>query len=241
MGTYSYNILKEKYPNTFHFIVPHHVADEMWNRKNNNSDFRRKLNIPEKDIVISSFGAFRNQDEVNLFLNMAKDVGRKGITYLAPRIPIGKLYNGRRLIKSISFIKKYIKYKLLGVRFAGFLSSEELDEWLCASDIVFIQRKEILNSGNVPLAFSAQKVVVGPNLGNVGEILKETHNYTFNPDNREMVCKEVKKAIDAYRKDSNLGNTNYEYAKKNWNTSKICNSIISTLSLLLERTNKQSQ
>lgn len=233
MGTYSYNILKEKYPNTFHFIVPHHVADEMWNRKNNNSDFRRKLNIPEKDIVISSFGAFRNQDEVNLFLNMAKDVGKRDITYLAPRIPIGKLYNGRWINKSISFIIKYIKYKRLGVRYAGFLSSEELDEWLCASDIVFIQRKEILNSGNVALAFSAHKVVVGPDLGNVGDILKETNNYTFNPQDRDSVCKEIKKAIDDYRNNSNLGNYNYEYAERNWKCPKVCQEIILELEKLL--------
>lgn len=233
LGTYSYNVLKEKYPDTFHFIVPHHVADEMWNRKNHISDIRKILNIPEKDIVISSFGAFRNQDEVNLFLNMAKDVGRKGITYLAPRIPIGRLYNGRLINKSLGYITKYIKYKYLNVRYAGFLSDEELDEWLCASDIVFIQRKEILNSGNVALAFSAKKVVVGPEMGNVGEILKETHNYTFNPDNREMACQETKKAVDACRKGSNLGNNNYEYAKKNWNTSKVCHDIISTLSVFL--------
>ncbi len=229
MGTYSYNVLKEKYPNTFHFIVPHHVADEMWNRKNNISDSRKKLNIPEKDIVISSFGAFRDQDEVNLFLNMAKDVGRKSITYLAPRIPIGKLYNGRWINKSIDFIIKYIKYKRLGVRYVGFLSTEELDEWLCASDIVFIQRKDILNSGNVALAFSAHKVVVGPDLGNVGEILKETNNYTFNPGNRESVCQEVKNAVDACQKGCSLGNDNYEYAKLNWTTSTVCKTIISKL------------
>ena len=233
MGTYSYNVLKEKYPNTFHFIVPHHVADEMWNRKNNISDSRKKLNIPEKDIVISSFGAFRDQDEVNLFLNMAKDVGRKSITYLAPRIPIGKLYNGRWINKSIDFIIKYFKYKRLGVRYVGFLSTEELDEWLCASDIVFIQRKDILNSGNVALAFSAHKVVVGPDLGNVGEILKETNNYTFNPGNRESVCQEVKKAVNACQKGCSLGNDNYEYAKLNWMTSTVCKNIISKLKELL--------
>lgn len=233
MGTYSYNILKEKYPNTFHFIVPHHVADEMWNRKKNNSDFRRKLNIPEKDIVISSFGAFRNQDEVNLFLNMAKDVGKRDITYLAPRIPIGKLYNGRWINKSISFIIKYIKYKRLGVRYAGFLSSEELDEWLCASDIVFIQRKEILNSGNVALAYSSKKVVVGPNVGNVGEILKETNNYIFNPNNRDTVYKATINAINNYKKHNELGKRNYAYAKKNWNSSKVCQDIVNNLKRII--------
>ena len=235
MGAYSYNVLKEKYPNTFHFIVPHHVADEMWNRKNNISDIRTKLNIPENDIVISSFGAFRNQDEVNMFLDMAKDVGRKDITYLAPRIPIGKLYNGRWINKTISFIVTYIKYKYLGIRYAGFLSIEELDEWLCASDIVFIQRKDILNSGNVPLAFSAKKIVVGPNVGNVGEILQKTHNYVFNPYNRKSVCNSTKTAIEDYKKNNGLGNRNYEYAKSNWTTSIVCSDIFSKMEVLMNR------
>ena len=234
MGTYSYNVLKEKYPNTFHFIVPHHIADEMWKRKYYISDFRKRLNIPEKDIVISSFGAFRNQDEIDMFLNMAKDVGRKGITYLAPRIPIGKLYNGRWINKSIDFIVKYIKYKHLNVRYAGFLSDEELDEWLCASDIVFIQRKEILNSGNVALAFSAHKIVVGPDLGNVGEILKETNNFVFNPDSRESIYKAISNAICNIMNSNKIGEMNYEYAMENWNCTKVCQDIISNLERIIK-------
>lgn len=236
MGTYSYNVLKEKYPDAFHFIIPHHIADEMWNRKSKISECRKKLNIPDNNIVISAFGAFRNQDEVNLFLNMAKDVGQKGITYLAPRIPIGKLYNGRWINKSLNYIFNYLKYKKLKIKYAGFLSSEELDEWLCASDIVFIQRKEILNSGNVALAFSAHKVVVGPDVGNVGEILNETNNYAFNPQNRDLVYQVVKKAINDCRKSGNIGNNNYEYARKNWNTSKICHDLISVFSVFLNTT-----
>lgn len=233
MGIFSYNFLKNKFPKTLHFIVPHHIADEMWNRKSNVSEFKLRHHIPETDIVISSFGAFRNQDEVNLFLNMAKDVGRKGITYLAPRIPIGNLYHGRWINKSISFILKYIKYKYLGVRYAGFLNNKELNEWLCASDIVFIQRKDILNSGNVVLAFSAKKIVVGPEVGNVGEILKETNNFVFNPYQRETVRKATIEAIENRKRTNVIGNKNYEYARLNWTTSVVCKNIISKLEELL--------
>lgn len=233
MGTYSYDVLKEKFPNTFHFIAPHQVADEMWNRNVNISKAKKKLNIPENNIVISSFGAFRNRDEVNLFLNMTKDVGRKGMTYLAPRIPIGKLYNGSRIYQSFKFIVKYVIYKYLGIKYAGFLSNEELDEWLCASDIVFIQRKEILNSGNVPLAYSAKKIVVGPNVGNVGKILENTNNYVFNPYDRKTVCRATKDAIENYKMHNELGESNYEYAKRNWNSSVICHEIFIKLKELL--------
>lgn len=233
MGTYSYDVLKEKYPDTFHFIVPHHVADEMWSRKTNISDTKRKLGIPTQDIVISAFGAFRNKDEVELFMNMAKDVGRNGITYLAPRIPIGKLYNGRWINKSINYIFNYIRCKLLGVRHAGFLSDEELNEWLSVSDIVFIQRKDVLNSGNIALAFSAKKIVIGPDVGNVGEILKDSDNYVFNPCDRTSIYRVTLNAINDTKENSELGEMNYKYAMKNWNCAKVCQDIISNLELLI--------
>lgn len=52
----------------------------------------------------------------------------------------------------------FFKYKYLGIKYAGFLPNEELNEWLYASDIVFIQRKEILNSGNVRRRTAAYQI-----------------------------------------------------------------------------------
>ena len=40
--------------------------------------------------------------------------------------------------------------------------------------MVFIQRTDILNSGNVPLALSFGRVVTGPDSGNIGGLLAET-------------------------------------------------------------------
>lgn len=232
MGNYSFQLMKEKFPNKYHFLVPHHVADSLFEQTHDIKEAKRKLNIPEKNIVVASFGAFRNDEEVKMFLMMAKNVGRKHVVYLAPRLPsIGRLYNGRLLVKTIAYIYKYVKYKYLNVRRAGLLSKEELDLWLSATDIVFIQRFEILNSGNVPLAFSKGKVVVGPDIGNVGEILRDTGNYIFLPHNYDSIKLAVKNAIHDIRTGSKLGKKNYDYAIKNWNESHICSSI----SLYLDR------
>lgn len=233
MGRYSYELLKKKYPLQHHFIAPHHIADNLWENRLNSHDAKRALHIPIDNIVISSFGAFRNNDEVLLFLNMARDVSNSHVSFLAPRIPIGHFYNGRWINKSIDYLYKFLTYKKNRIIYSGVLSDKEMDVWLSASDVVFIQRKEILNSGNVPLAFSAGKVVVGPNIGNVGLILNETRNFVFNPKDRATIKNAVLNAINVVSSNSQLGIDNYQYAKKYWSTEIVCRKIERELSSLL--------
>lgn len=51
---------------------------------------------------------------------------------------------------------------------------------MSVADIALLQRVKILNSGSLPLNFYFGNVVVGPDVGNVGEILKKTGNPVFN-------------------------------------------------------------
>lgn len=234
LGGYSYRLLKEKYPQKHHFIAPHHVPDDLWNSGINTTNAKHVLHIPENRIVISSFGAFRNVDEEKLFITMVKGCKSKDVCFMAPRIIKGKLYNGRWINRSFCYVLKCLILKMLGIRFSGFLSEEELSLWLSASDIVFIQRKEILNSGNVPLAFSAGKIVVGPDVGNVGEILKETDNYVFDPQSEASIRESVLGAIDSVKSGKCLGNRNIVYAKNNWTTARVCSIINDHISLICQ-------
>lgn len=232
LGYFSYQIMKQKYPNKYHFIAPHHVADSLWETSFNSNEAKKMLHIPSNNIVISSFGAFRNNEEVRLFVDMVNDVADSNISFLAPRIRLGYLDNGRHIFKTIKYIYNCLFYKIKGIKYSGFLSNEDLGIWLSASDIIFIQRKDILNSGNIPLAFSAGKVVVGPNIGNVGEILEETGNYIFDPKDRASIKKAVMDAIIYVRKSNQLGLNNYKYAKDNWSTIRVCEFINSQISSL---------
>lgn len=65
-------------------------------------------------------------------------------------------------------------YKLQAGANDELIDNCDLPYYMAASDVIFIQRKDILNSGNVPLAFLYHKVVVGPKVGNIGELLSET-------------------------------------------------------------------
>ena len=230
MGRYSYGLFKEKYPDRIHFIAPHHIADSFWSNTFSSHEAKSALGIPLDSIVISSFGEFRNSEEVWLFVKMAKDVFRRDTSFLAPRIPMGSCPNRFNLGKALKYLCRTLVYKRLGIRPSGFLSDDELRIWLSASDIVFIQRKEILNSGNLPLAYAAGKVVVGPDRGNVGEILKETGNYVFDPNDRASIRQGVLNAIEEIRNGNRLGALNEKYAKDNWAATKVCEMLDRELS-----------
>lgn len=232
LGRYSYSIFKEKYPQKYHFVVPHHVADILWDETVSKPEARCCLRVPNNRVVISSFGAFRSEGEVRLFVNMTKDVAGEDVSFWAPRIRLGRLNNGWNLFKTIKYIQKSLFFRIKGIKYSGFLSNNELKLWLSASDIVFIQRNEILNSGNIALAFSAGKVVVGPNVGNVGAILQETGNFVFDPFDRASVKEATLNAIENVRSNNRLGIMNYNYAKDNWSTYRICKLINRELAII---------
>ena len=65
------------------------------------------------------------------------------------------------------------------------------------------------------MAFMMGKVVVGPNVGNVGRILCETGNPTFVPSDMDSVIEAVEKAIQI--KDV-MGEKNLIWAKQEFAT-----------------------
>jgi hypothetical protein len=88
-----------------------------------------------------------------------------------------------------------------------------------ASDIVFIQRVKILNSGNLPMGFFFNKVIVGPKIGNVGEYLDEENNFSFDPENISTASAALYKAIA--RINSGKPIENEKFVRENWSTSQI--------------------
>ena len=87
------------------------------------------------------------------------------------------------------------------------------------SDITFIQRKVNLNSGNLTLGFFFGNVIVGPNIGNIGRILHDTGNPTFDPNISNSIGEAICKAIQMQKEGK--GKINQDYALCHWTTQKI--------------------
>ena len=208
MGSFSYDMFKHEYPNAYHFIAPHPCYFDSSEVPLSVDECKKKYNLPNK-IVVLAFGAFRNEEERKMFVNLRHDDARNCL-FWAPKI--NRTAHKRSLL---SKAKSGLFYVLNGIKMEfGPISNEAVKEMVKASDIVFIQRKEILNSGNVPLAFSFGKIVVGPDKGNVGRILRETGNPVFNPDDRQSVLNGLKDALRLFDNNNLQGQRNLDYARK---------------------------
>jgi glycosyltransferase involved in cell wall biosynthesis len=66
-------------------------------------------------------------------------------------------------------------------------------------------------------------------VGNVGEILRETGNFTFDPQHTETAVEALRKALDNIAK----GEENKAYAMKHWSSDIIANQLLKHYSNVL--------
>lgn len=218
MGKFSKDYMEIKYPNVKHYILPHHTYNSFKFDKDKNI-CRKELKLPLNKINILCFGQFRTDTERKFILTLKKELIQENIHFITPSFYRERLKQ-KNLLATINVCLKTIYYKLKGIKFTRKLINDEITEKLfCAADIVLIQRPQILNSGNLPMAYKAGKLVIGPNVGNVGVILKETNNYIFEPGDINSAVKLIKNItrIDI----DNKGIENRIYALNHWNYEQI--------------------
>ena len=208
MGTFSYDFLIQKYPKAYHFIVPHPCYFDLSDVALTEEECKKKFNLPRNPVVLA-FGAFRNDKERKMFIGLSRTFFFK-CCFWAHKIH--RTIEGKRGILSKAMTRIY--YMLNGIKLGhGAINDQTVKEMVKAADIVFIQRSDILNSGNVPLAFSFGKIVIGPDKGNVGRLLKETGNIVFDPDNRESINNSLNCVLNMLRHGTHQGQKNLVYAR----------------------------
>ncbi len=183
-------------------------------------------------MIITAFGKFRNREEIRMVLDAFSALRNKRKFLLAPRMfPFAKHPGQRNPLKRLlSLAGYYLVPALLRLRNirAGangeLIDNDELPYYITASDVIFVQRKRILNSGNVPLAFLFRKVVAGPDNGNVGELLRETGNPVFSPDDNAGIVRALEQA--GRLAEQGKGEENYRYARQHMNLEVVANAYI---------------
>jgi len=232
MGEFSRNLFENKYPNATHFIAPHPIYYDVEKLGISVDECKIKYDVNRKKITIISFGAFRNADERDMILNLNKMFSNE-ICFWAPKLfsnAFTKKQSKNKVINKISTFVNYAKYSLQGIKMnRGIISDNDVLPMVNAADILLIQRQDILNSGNLPLGFSAKKIVVGPNIGNVGTILSNTGNPVFNPHDKDSLYDAISEAMKLFRRSNYQGISNYLYAKDNWTIDRVAQIINNTL------------
>lgn len=223
MGNYSLRLLKKTYPLAQHKLLPHHLYDRIYTFDKKQEECKKKLGIDVEKCCILCFGEFRTDEERQLVLNTRRMLKDEAYEFMLPGFYRKKILT-KKPVELVRRCFYALYYKCIGIRSRRkFINTEETEQYFCAADIVLLQRVSILNSGNLPMAFAAGKVVVGPNVGNVGEILAETGNLTFNPRDIATVVSAVKEAKGLA--DKGKGKENKQYANAHWKTSIIARQL----------------
>ncbi|MBW9276417.1 glycosyltransferase family 1 protein [Bacteroides fragilis] len=228
MGQFSLDEFRSRYPKSRNTLIPHHLYEHTYNEAISRQEARRQLGIPADRYVITSFGKFRDWEEIRMVLGAYTHLQTKKKYLLAPRMfPFSKHPgNSNPLKRLLSRIGYHLAMPLLNKTLrikAGaseeLISNESLPLYIAAADVIFVQRKQILNSGNVPLAFLFHKVAIGPQTGNVGELLRETGNPAFDAARPESIVRALEEAASLAREGQ--GERNHEYAIARFGTEHI--------------------
>ena len=189
-------------PHQINAIIPHHTYDTIYSNSIDRDTARDLIGIDKTGIVILTFGDYRNVEENMLVKEAFEQLAVENKFLLAPT------WKNRDIIPS-------------GNVFTGNLKVDEdmLPYCFAAADIVFIQRVKILNSGNLPMAFFFNKIVVGPDTGNVKEYLDEENNFSFDVNDLTTAVQALQKAVKRITDGTGIPNENF--ARDHWNTSRI--------------------
>lgn len=178
------------------------------------SSARKLLGLKTRDFVFMTFGIIRKKEEQD---NLVK-------AFLAIRSKNAKLIVNQPFIdksQKSSYVKSLVeRFRILYLKTRGvyfnwnyFVPEDNIQNIINAADVVISPRVNQLNSGIVYLGFSFAKIVMGPDIGNIGEVLRNTSNVVFDPNNHES----IKKAFEnSYNKiGTDLGRRNFDYVRTN--------------------------
>lgn len=219
LGGYSLSLFQQKYPAVRQVLIPHHVYDTIYNTQMERGKAIATLGLDDKFRYLLCFGAFRNEEERRLVSAISDVLYANGIKILAPNFyPLSQSRNPiKRMSSWIEFYRMKRKNKHIVFQ-RHFVQDGLVEAFFRASDVVLIQRLRILNSGNLPMGFFMGRVVVGPDQGNVGVLLKEHQNPVFNVNSDDLLP-----AIEeAFRRaEQGLGHKNKMYAGQYLTTEKV--------------------
>ena len=207
-GRASIRVIAARYPSAHPSIITTYPHGGYWQLLGDMTpaEARRRLNLDGKGKILLVFGEVRDPRELRLILHATR--APEWHVLMAGRLPsprnaLWAVMNRLALLITAS------KWTVV----PGPIPDHEVDVYVKAADALFIPRYEALNSGNVFLGFTFGKPVIGPAIGNIGEVLTLTGNPTFDPRH----VKSIAWALAAVRREelAALGTRNAQWLLQN--------------------------
>lgn len=232
LGPASESVVRQLYPAEVgdkpHVVIPHgHYA--VYGEMLSKPAARKQLGLPEKPTALV-LGSLRDPEEYKLCLEFAKGLAGSGRQLVFS----GKLWYRNsgfsRLPKSLVSFADQVRPKwhewVLGrqesvVLRPGPVAYDQMRFLVSAADVVLIPRLKTLNSGTLPLGFTYGAVVLGPDTGNVGALLRANGNPAFAVNDRSVG--QIKESWDAAftAVEQGVGQKNRQVALDEWSWERI--------------------
>lgn len=216
LGETSRRLFEEQYPDIEvqrQAVIPHGAYSCFENEVTEN-EARQHLGLNAEDIVCMTFGQIRHFREMWLLFRGFRRASIPGKRlYLAGKINSSVRRPARWYYRLQTTVDPRIQSN------AQFIPDREVQYYLNAADMLVIPRLEALNSGNVALGFSFGRVVVGPDVGVVGEILRATGNPVYDPSRSNTLGQALERASELRRQGK--GRENAAHARNHMNWSNI--------------------
>lgn len=208
LGKYSFSL----YPEANNYCIPH---------PNYNSQISVTPKEAHKNIRFLSFGNIRKEEEeqqiIDAFLLLDNPNTELVITNSIAGKP--KKFLKREILKKHAYNKrqKFLASKNISL-IPKRLSQAEVNDYFNQADIIISPRIDSLNSGVIFMGFSFGKTVIGPNIGNMKEILEMNNNPTFTPRDINSIAQAMKKAVASF---TETGQLNKAYSDTELSAEKI--------------------
>lgn len=220
LANYSLDYMTAKFPDVKGVVIEHHVYNTLYNFQPDRDTSLKILGLNANDRYILSFGTYRSEEERTFVFEVAKRVyERTHYKFLIPTLyPIYGKNDFKYGKKDINyyFWWLYFWWKMRNRKYIIYghdYIDDKLPYYYAATDITFIQRVKILNSGNVPMGFFWGHIVVGTKEACVGDILRKTNNPTFDYKDVDSVVSAVELAINLVKEGK--GQENRKYVMEN--------------------------
>jgi beta-1,4-mannosyltransferase len=236
LGQESITLLNEKYGADIcqvNYVIPHNW-NEIYPNTISAKEARKNLNISQKDKVILVFGDIRTAEEKSFVLDVFNAVKNSNKRLLIARWKTDLSKSNWR--NRLEMFQLKIKRVSIG-KVNKFIDDAEVQVFMNASDLVICPRNESLNSGLIGLAANFATPIVGPAIGNIGEVLEESGGMTFEPSNVKDAANTIDKLLANNEAKVN-GEKLYIYAKANWSIERVAKMHLSKYQDVLKKTTR---
>lgn len=231
MGRRSIGVLEKRFPREVKgkpsVVIPHGNY-AIFGKREDRAVAKEKLGLSQRPVGLL-IGAIRSAKELRLSKGLVDAVlNSNGQVIFAAKLP-GPEAAERLFVRLITRVgselmnrgRQFVLQRRRGVVMCSTpIPFSEMARLGSAADVTLIPRIDTLNSGNLPFGYTYGSVVCGPDVGNVGEILRETGNVVFDPHSEKTALRSaVSRAFDIAAHGH--GENNYAKAHDDWSWHRI--------------------